>query len=211
MIQGGQTRYKTLTMGRAWRRCAPLAAVALIVLAGCTGRTKRIHPDDLSEEEVGTGLTSQDFRSVCQRMARSLGQIPQIRQAANPPLVAIYPVVNDSNDYIDGTDFARKMRKELIKHAEGRVTFLDRELTEAIEDENRAKRRGKITSGTETTRHGADFFLTGDISSIDRVAGGAATTYYRLSFRLTNAATSVIVWEDDYEIKKASTIGTMYR
>ncbi len=211
MIQCEQTSGKPLTISRALRRCTLLATVALIVLAGCTGSTKRIHPDDLSEEEVGTGLTSQDFRSVCQRMARSLVRIPEIQKAANPPLVAIHPVVNDSNDYIDATDFARKMRKELIKYADGRVLFLDREITGAIEDENRAKRRGKITSGTETTRHGADFFLTGDISAIDRVAGGATTTYYRLSFRLTNAANSVIVWEDDYEIKKASTVGTMYR
>ena len=37
------------------------------------------------------------------------------------------------------------------------------------------------------------------------------TSYYRLSFRLTDAASSAIVWEDEYEIKKASTVGIMYR
>jgi PBP1b-binding outer membrane lipoprotein LpoB len=125
-------------------------------------------------------------------------------------MVAIAPVVNDSNDYIDGTEFARKIRTELIKFAEGRVRFLDRELTRPIEAENRDKRRGKIT-GEEATRHGADFFLTGRIAAIDRVVGGGATTYYRLSFRLTEAGNSLIVWEDDYEIKKQSTAASVYR
>ena len=119
----------------------------LVVLVGCAGRTKRVDPDALAEKEAGTGLTSQDFRSVCQRMARSLLNVPEIQHAAEPPLVAIAPVVNDSNDYIDGTEFARKIRTELIKYAEGRVRFLDRELTRRIDDENRDKRRGKITGG----------------------------------------------------------------
>lgn len=130
--------------------------------------------------------------------------VPEIHDAAEPPLVAIAPVVNDSNDYIDGTEFARKIRTELIKHGEGRIHFVDRELTRAVDAENRDKRLGRITGEDETVRHGADFFLTGRIASIDRVVGGGATTYYRLSFRLTNARTSVIVWEDDYEIKKVT-------
>lgn len=187
-----------------------LVVPIVVVLLGCTGHTKRVDPDALSEAEVGTGLTSQDFRSVCQRMARSLMNVAEIQNAAEPPLVAIAPVANDSNDYIDGTEFARKMRTELIKHAEGRVRFLDRELARRIDDENRDKRRGKVTGGEETTRHGADFFLTGRIAAIDRVVGGGSTAYYRLSFRLTDAANSVIVWEDDYEIKKQSVVADVY-
>ncbi|UCC96668.1 MAG: hypothetical protein JSW66_12575, partial [Phycisphaerales bacterium] len=180
--------------------------VLLLLFAGCTGDTKRLHPDALAEEEVGTGLTSQDFRSVCERMARSLIRIPQIQQASTSPKVALEPVVNNTNDYIDADAFTHKMRTVLIKHSEGKITFLDRALKDVIIQENREKERGRITSSGEKDRFGADFFLTGRISSIDRVAGKGMTTYYRLSFRLTDAATSAIVWEDEYEIKKASTL-----
>lgn len=197
-----------ISITASWRY--RLALPVLLALVGCCGTTKRVDPDALSDYEVGTGLTSQDFRSVCQRMARSLLNVPEIQNACEPPMVAIAPVVNDSNDYIDGTEFARKIRTELIKFAEGRVRFLDRELTRPIEAENRDKRRGKI-AGEEATRHGADFFLTGRIAAIDRVVGGGATTYYRLSFRLTEAGNSLIVWEDDYEIKKQSTAASVYR
>ncbi|HUU83593.1 MAG TPA: penicillin-binding protein activator LpoB [Phycisphaerae bacterium] len=188
-----------------------LCGIGIVIASGCTGQTKRLDPDALSEQEVGTGLTSQDFRSVCERMARSLVRIPQIQQASTPPKIVLYPVENHTNDYIEADEFTHKIRTLLIKHSEGKALFLDRNLVSAIKQEQREKRRGKVTSAGEKDRFGADFFLTGRIAAIDRVAGAGATGYYRLSFRLTDAATSAIAWEDEYEIKKASTVGGVYR
>jgi PBP1b-binding outer membrane lipoprotein LpoB len=197
-------------------RTASTAAAAMLLLAaalvgGCTGETKRMDPDQMSDIEYGTGITSQDFRSISQRMARSLVQLPQIQNATTPPKIAFSQVINNSNDYIDGDAFLRKMRTELIKNAEGRLAFLDRAIIDQIERENRDKARGKRTASGEQTPMGADFFLTGTIDSIDRVAGAGRTQYLRLSFRLTDAGSSVVVWEDEYEIKKGSTTGVMYR
>lgn len=186
--------------------------ILLALLAGCaTTETKRLAPDELSDIELGTGLTSQDFRSIAQRIARSLVTLPQIQNASVPPKVAFATVKNNSYDYIDGDSFIRKMRTELIKHAEGRIIFLDRDIVGQVEAENRDKSRGRRTTGGEETPLGADFFLTGDIDSIERATGPGRTGYTRYSFRLTNAADSSIVWEDEYEIKKHSTAGVMYR
>ena len=196
-------------MGRYWTTV--LVVVLAGVFAGCTGQTKRLAPDELSDIEMGTGLTSQDFRSIAQRMARSMVTLAQIQNATTPPKVAFVTVANRSNEYIDGDAFLNKMRTQLIKHAQGRVLFLDRAIIAAIEKENRDKSRGKRTTSGEKIPSGADFFLTGVIESIDKVAGAGRTTYLRISFRLTDAASSVIVWEDDYEIKKHSTAGLMYR
>ncbi|MCX5669718.1 MAG: hypothetical protein NTU94_00135 [Planctomycetota bacterium] len=184
---------------------------ACVGLAGCTGETKRIGPDELSEIEIGTGLTSQDFRSVCQRMSRSLVQLPQIQKATTPPKVALAPMQNNSNAYIDENAFLAKMRKELIRNAEGRIVFLDRAIAATIDKETRDKDRGKLSTSGEQIRYGADFFLTGTIDSIDKVTVDGNTTYTRLSFRLTDAGTSAIVWEDDYEIKKHSKTGSVYK
>jgi len=195
------------------RRCLISVVLAgmMVLAVGCTVETKRMDPDEMSDAELGTGITSQDFRSVAQRMARSLVTLPQIQNATTPPKIAFVSVNNKSNDYIDGDSFLNKMRTELIKHAQGRMVFLDRAVMMAIERENRDKARGNLTSSGERIPLGADFFLTGVIESIDKVAGSGRTTYTRLSFRLTDAASSAIVWEDDYEIKKHSTTGIMYR
>lgn len=197
-------------MMRRNRKIVLLVAAAAFI-AGCTGQTKRLAPDELSDIEMGTGITSQDFRSIAQRMARSMVTLPQIQNATTPPKVAFVSVENKSSEYIDADAFLNKMRTQMIKHAAGRIVFLDRAIIDAIEKENRDKSRGKRTTSGAKTPYGADFFLTGVIESIDKVAGSGHTTYLRLSFRLTDAASSAIVWEDDYEIKKHSTTGIMYR
>ncbi len=190
----------------------PLLLVALVCsTVGCGGKTKRIGADEDSEIEQGTAMTSQDFRSITQRMARSLVTLPQVQNSTTPPKLAFLRPENKTNDYMDTEAFLNKMRTELIKNGGGRLLFLDRQATAAIERENRDKEAGRLTTAGPATRFGADFFLTGAIESIDRVANKGHTTYYRYSFRLTDAATSVIVWEDDYEIKKYSTTPLVYR
>lgn len=187
-------------------------AALIVTVAGCTtSETKRVDPDALSESETGTGVSSQDFRSVCERMARSLITCPQIQNTATPPKVALFRVENNTNDYVEADAFTHKMRTLLIKHSEGKIIFIDRDMTDTIEKEQRDKRRGKITSAGDTDRLGADFFLTGRLDSIDHAAGAGVTSYYRFGFRLTDAGTSAIVWEDEYEIKKASRRGDVYR
>lgn len=197
---------------RRWAWAVMIAAMAAAAV-GCaaTGETKRVDPDALTESEVGTGLTSQDFRSACERMARSLITRPEIQNASSAPKVALLRVENNTNDYIDADAFTYKIRTLLIKHAEGKIAFADRDITDPIEKEKRDKRRGKITSGGEKGRWGVDFFLTGRLDSIDQAAGKGFTSYYRLSFRLTSAEESQIVWEDEYEIKKAAKRSDVYR
>jgi PBP1b-binding outer membrane lipoprotein LpoB len=190
---------------------AVLASLAVVVLVGCAGETKRMDLDQSSEVEQGAGMTSQDFRSVAQRMARSIIVLPQIQNASTPPKVSFVNVANNSDDYIEGNAVLRKMRTELIKNSEGKIVFLDRDIISSVDTENRDKNRGKRTASGDQVPLGADFFLTGTIDSIDRAAGKGRTTYLRLSFRLTDAGNSAVVWEDEYEIKKHTTAAYMYR
>lgn len=190
-------------------RLVPCLAV-VTVMAGCTSQTKRIHVDDTTDE-WGSGPTSQDFRSMGQLMARSLIMLPQIQHATSPPKIAFVGVTNNSNEYIDGDLVLKQMRTHLIKNANGRIVFLDRDVLQQIEHENRAKARGKLTTSSEHTPYGADFYLTGDIDSVDRPTSKGHTSYMRFSFRLTDAGTSAILWEDDYEMKKNVALGIMYK
>lgn len=174
-----------------------------------TTKTKRIGADD-QVGELGTGVTSQDFRSICQRMARSLVALPQIQRATTPPKLAFVEMNNRSSEYIEGDAFLSKIRTELIRNCEGRIVFLDRSISDVLEQERRDKQRGKKTTSGDDVEYGADFFLTGDVDSIDKPAEKGFTTYFRFSFRLVNPQHE-IVWEDEYEIKKHSMLGILYR
>jgi len=182
----------------------------LVVLVGCAGQTARMDVDSEDDTLIGV-VGSKDFRSVCFQMAQSLVRIPPIQRASSPPTIAFTEVVNNSDELIDADDFMYKMRTELIKNTSGQLVFLDRDIVEQILQERRDKERGRVTTSSDAPVYGADYFLAGRIESIRRTRGRKETTYLRLSFRLTNAATTAIVWEDDYELKKYRVSGVYDR
>ena len=174
-----------------------------VVILGCgePGTTVRLSPDQ--ELSVETGLNSKDFLSMTQRLARSMNQYPAFGRANNqaPPTIAFESIKNNTADVINTSMFLDEMRTNLLKYSEGRWQFADRELIATVDDENEAKKNGDLT-GQPGRLLGADFFLTGQIASIGTTAGTEKVTYWRLSFRLTSATTTGVVWQDKYEIKK---------
>jgi PBP1b-binding outer membrane lipoprotein LpoB len=156
-------------------------------------------------------VDSQQYRTICLQLAQSLVRIPQIQNAANPPKVVLTKVTNKSNEIFDVDSVPHKIRKELVKNCGGKITFLDREQLEQVIQERQAKENGTVTSSGNAPMLGADFFLTGRVEGIDTGSGRNLTRYIRFSLRLTDAATTAIVWEDDYELKKYRVEGTYDR
>lgn len=178
-----------------------IAVFSIIAATSCGTQTNRVHVDETGGVE-DTGIDSQDLRTVTQKMARSLIQIHEVSQSSSPARIAFLEVKNNSNDILDTEMFLRKIRRLLLKHGEGRMRFLDRARVKEIIKEREAKRAGVVTSGGTRGLAGADFFLTGVISSIDKAVADKRSTYTLFSFRLTDAESSEIVWEDEYEMKK---------
>jgi len=181
-----------------------------MLFSACVASTNRVDvatDDPFSDTET----TSKDLVAVAQNMARSLIQVPQISTAKAPPRIAFADVKNETSEIINKNLFIEKMRTLLLKNAAGRMVFLDRELSEQIAKERQMKRSGQVGSSGSKIVSGADFFLTGKLSSIDKVAGGKRSTYTRYVFRLTDAESTDIIWEDEYEVKKVGEAGTYDR
>jgi len=174
------------------------------------GTTRRI---EVGRELVSdpTSVSVQDFETISQKMVRSMISLPQIQNASSPPTIAFVSVENRSNDFIDKKAFLEKMRTLLIRGAGGKMVFLDRHNIDALREEKLAKEAGDFTSSAPSQMYGADFFLTGVISSINSAGGSEKTIYRRYSFRLIDAHTSAIVWEDEYETQLHHTRGLIYR
>lgn len=191
------------SFGHRAATCAELVlALALAaVVTGCAGQTARMDLDSEDDALLG-GIGSKDFRSACFEMAQSMVRLPQIQNAAKPPTIAFVDMVNNSDEILNADDLLYKMRTELIKNSGGKMVFLDRDIIEQIRIERRDKQRGKVTTSGGKALYGADFFLAGRVESIRRTRGRRQTKYMRISVRLTDASSSAIVWENDYELKK---------
>lgn len=191
-------------------RCVLLIAVSVGLLSCATSTTRRI---EVGRELVSdpTSISVQDFETIAQHMARSMLGVSVIQRASEPPTVAFLSVENRSNDFIDKRAFLEKMRTLLMKHSDHRMVFLDRHHFESLEQERDAKEAGRVTSSGQTELLGADYFLTGVISSINAAGGSEKTIFRRYSFRLTDAHTSAIVWEDEYETQLYHRRGMIYR
>ena len=177
------------------------AAVCCLLglLVGCSpGVTRRV---EVGRELVSdpTSISVQDFETIAQKMARSMISLPQFQNSKTPPTIAFLSVENRSNDFIDKKAFLEKIRTLLLRNAGGKMVFLDRQNLEKLRREIRAKQAGELTSSRDSNLYGADFFMTGVISSINAAGGSEKTIFRRYAFRLTEAHTSAIIWEDEYE------------
>lgn len=187
------------------------AAISMVTMMSCSaGKTTRVGVDtDEPFSDVET--SSKDLEAVAEKMAKSLITMPQIYNATSPVRIAFSDVKNETNEILNKNLFIEKMRTLLLRNGQGKMVFLDREISEDIMKEREQKRAGQLSASSARMRSGADFFLTGKLSSIDKVSGNQRSNYTRYSFRLTDAESTDILWEDDYEVKKVGSAGVYDR
>lgn len=163
---------------------------------------------------AGTGVESQDLVQVTDKMARSILDTPQIKNAAGTPRVVLDPVVNETRFAINKDIFLIRIRTELNKNARGKVLFLARDRMQTLEREQQLKQSGSVTSSSDPNVvefKGADFFLTGKLQGISTRNSKGVSDYILYSFQLIDARTSDIIWEDSAEVKKQGVQDAAYR
>jgi len=173
----------------------------------------RLNPDEQGFV-AGTGIESQDLVAVADKMARSILAIPQIAQAATPPVVVLDPVENKTRFPINKDIFLTRIRAQLNSRAQGRVIFLARDRMATLERERNLKREGAVTAATDPNVQefkGADYFLTGTLEGLSTRTRAGTSDYILYTFQLIDARTSAIVWEDMAEVKKQGLEDAAYR
>ena len=196
--------------------------VFMVILTGCASSGVR-NPSGIGVTEMrgdekgfvaGTGVESQDLVAVTDKMSRSILDVPQIKGAANPPVVVLDPVLNETRFPINKDMFLTRIRVQLNSKSFGKVQFLARDRMAALEKERDLKRAGQVTSSSDPNVvefKGADFFLTGKLQSLTTRNSRGISDYVLYSFQLVDARTSAIVWEDFAEIKKQGLEDAAYR
>jgi len=209
-------------MNRTFPVRALLMSAAVVVSAGCASNGVRnprgtgvtvMKPDEAGFVG-GTGVESQDLVQVTDKMARSILDTPQIRNANGTPRVVLDPVLNETRFTINKDIFLTRIRTELNRNARGKVIFLARERMQTLEREQALKQSGAVTSSSDphvVEFKGADFFLTGKLQGMTTRTSKGVSDYVLYSFQLIDARTSDILWEDSAEVKKQGLEDAAYR
>ena len=187
-------------MSRHGARSVLLSAL-LFPSFSCSTSAKRVRIDADVRTDDG-GMSSMDFLTMTQQMATAISSLQGLAPENEIPRVAFLAISNRSSDLIDTVALQEKIRTLLLKHGGGKFRFLDRVAVDAILAEREGKRAGELSSTHSGQMAGADYFLSGSISSITQSVKQRQSVYMRFSFRLVDAETSELVWEDEYEFKK---------
>ncbi len=177
-----------------------------LLVTGCQQRVvKRVDPDqqiDLSGRwnDVDSKLVAKEMiQDVLNRPWRTSFESKNGRK----PVVIIGIVKNKSSEHIDAENFIKDMEKEFINTATVKVVQ-GGEFREQIRKERADQQE---FASPETMKKwkkemGADFMMTGVISSITDEYGKQKVVYYQINLELSDMETNEKVWLNDKKIKK---------
>ncbi len=179
-----------------------LAGVAILLFGASCG-TKVEYGDPDAVETLTVDFGSTDLQMIAEKMVRSMLSAPVI-QEQNRPVLQVATVKNKTNEHIDTRSITDKIRTTLIQS--GKVRFSAAESRDEVLEELEYQ-RGSGYVNAETRKQvgkqvGADYLLTGEISSIAKHRGNTRDVYYKITLNLVNLETGLIDWADEKEIRK---------
>ena len=190
------------------RTCLCIAGAFLFLLTfiSCGNRAfTQGKYDDLSEERhLDDEFNETDMKEIAKTMIDSLTTSAVVKEARKRPVVLVTLVKNRTEEHIDMKSMTDKIRVALIKS--GKFAFTDKEVRSELADEMQyqnesgyvdpetARKKGKQT--------GADYFLTGEITSRVQEVGSKKYVYYKCTFNLVNIQSGLMDWTDEKELRK---------
>ena len=182
--------------------------VALLMVPfvfACAPKVTRIETNLV--KDVSGGWNDTDAQMVAQEMItdclNSGWYNKFLMQKGKEPTVIVGTVNNKTMEHINMGVFVEEMQRALINS--GKVNFVASKdergevRTERLEQDEFASEETRKAFGKEI---GADFMLSGVLSSVVDQAGSKAVVFYQTNLKLINIETNQIVWNGQKQIKK---------
>jgi uncharacterized protein (TIGR02722 family) len=198
---------KDLTREGIMNKYLALAALSLPLLYGCSGtQVKRI--DTGAVVDLSGRWNDTDARLSAEELVADCISKPWLAAASTgtsmePPTVIVGTVDNQTSEHINTGLLVENLQRALINS--GKVTFV---ASKAERANVRGERLDQDTNASEDTKKangqelGADYMLSGSISSIEDREGGKAVVLYQVDMKLLNVKTNQISWSGQKQIKK---------
>ncbi len=183
-----------------------MGLVVLVVLTSCGSREfTQGKYDDLKEDRLlDDKFNESDMRRIADTMVTSLTGSTVANEWKKPPVVLVTLVKNRTEEHIDMKSITDKIRVALIKS--GKFRFTDKEVRNEIGDElayqNQSGYVDPETARQKGKQIGANYFLTGEITSRVQEVGSKKYVYYKTTLNLVNIQTGILEWTDENELRK---------
>jgi uncharacterized protein (TIGR02722 family) len=188
------------------RRLLWTALLSLPLVTACGGtEVKRMDVNDV--KDLSGRWNDTDSRLVAQEMIQDCLSRPWLDKAAKgkgkSPTVIVGNVRNQAHEHIATDTFVEDLQRELINS--GKVEFV---ASKNERGDVRDERLDQDTNSSEDTRKahgqetGADYMLSGVISTIEDKEGGKEVILYQTNLKLLNMQTNQIAWNGQKKIKK---------
>jgi len=184
-----------------------LALLLATNLAGCGAHSKNINPE--KEYHYDASYDFADKKQIVNRLTGPLITASFLADRQSPPLMIVYPLVNETSEHIDTGAISDALRMELLKS--GRYRFINERQRQNIILETTYQNKGYVSPEMRIEQGrqlGADYILSGTLRSIKSKEqrqwrlSKEERIYYSLDLTLTDLNSSEIIYADQAEIAR---------
>jgi len=194
---------------KSFRTLSLIALVAALVLASCASAPSRTVTRVSSDTQVDLSgrWNDTDAQQVAQAMIGDVLSRPWLgdfsTENKRKPVVIVGEVRNLSDEHIETLVFTKSLERELINSGKVKFVASSQERTgvrdERLNQQSEASSDSMKRLGQET---GADFYLSGVITSVIDAVEGQRVVFYKVNLELINIESNEKVWIGDKQIKK---------
>ncbi len=187
-------------------RTTPYSKIVLIILlilpSGCAQQIQ--YGDASAVETLTVDFGSTDLQMIAKKMTGSL-LTSSFFKTKNNPVIQVSRLRNKTDEHIDTKTITNKIRTTLLQS--GKIRFVAGEVRDEIIRELEYQAESGYVDKTSCKRLGqqigADYFLTGELTSIRKKAGRKTDLYFKINMNLVDLETGLICWAEEKEIRKA--------
>ncbi len=181
------------------------ALLVLPLLFACATKVTRISSAEVKDlsghwNDTDSQMVAEEMINEC---LNSGWYNKAVAKKGKEPVVIVGTVKNESMEHINTGTFVEEMQRALINS--GKVEFVASKnergevREERLEQDEFASEETRKAFGREV---GADYMLSGVLSSITDQESKKAVVYYQVNMKLINIETNQIVWNGQKKIKK---------
>lgn len=195
-------------------RSLPLLLVVLAATApGCRPKAVRggegTQNPNLDEGAMSTGLDRKDLEYLMQENMQSLMGSPvwnQWKSSSQQPVVAIWPVKNDTSEHLDDQMLTLLSDMETSLINSGVVAVVSRERQAEMIQETQLQNTADFNPAMAAQigqQLGAQYFITGKLQAVDERMRGERRVQYTLFMQVLETETSLVRFQTKSERSKA--------